>query len=717
MILENTPESIVCVCYTNHALDQFLEHMVEAGETRVVRIGGRSKSEALERYQLKLLSRTKTDRDHDGSRRIRQVDALIHKQRDEISGLLKTITTPIGWTSPNGGFKTLLQESYPGIYQHLSIPDQSAGFHLVGFGGKDIGDDYLWRAWSHGKGFPDWMTAQFDGVIDEAFAAFWSQPQENRLQEIQTWTTELLDFEIRRLGECADAITTLLGEKSSLVQERDLQVLRQARVIGVTTTGAAKYNDILSASGAGVVIVEEAGEVLESHVLSSLTPETKHLILIGDHKQLRPKVESYELTTVSRNGYNLDRSLFERLVMSELPSVSLEVQHRMRPTISEFVRTQTYPFLQDHESVRHYPNVHGVGNDVVFIDHDHPEDGDGEEVTTKSNHHEAELCIELVRYFLLQGYRTEQVVVLTPYLGQLWRILDLVRSRLKDVSSLVSERDQADLEEADLTGVNLPTGPRQKSVRCSSIDNFQGEEADIIIASLVRSNKKGDIGFMKEAQRVNVLLSRARHGMFLVGNSRTFGRFPAWEMVLRMMKGAGQLVRGLPTTCQLHPGDEAIELCKPQDFRSIRPNGGCHRPCQYRLPCGHVCPLMCHPVDQDHVLAQAQCCEPCRRFPPECGFGHVCAKLCKEDCGPCATNVGRKVLVCGHTAENVRCHDVRSPEALALLSARCHVEVEHTFTPCSHTAKTTCANKESGTPRCPMPCGQVLACGHPCKNM
>jgi superfamily I DNA and/or RNA helicase len=62
-------------------------------------------------------------------------------------------------------------------------------------------------------------------------------------------------------------------------------------------------------------MVEEAGEVLEAHILSSLTPSTQHLILIGDHLQLRPHIATYTLSMDSQSGdyYKLDRSLFERL--------------------------------------------------------------------------------------------------------------------------------------------------------------------------------------------------------------------------------------------------------------------------------------------------------------------------------------------------------------------------------------------------------------------
>ena len=76
-----------------------------------------------------------------------------------------------------------------------------------------------------------------------------------------------------------------------------------------------------------MIIVEEAGEVLEAHVLSSLQPTTKHLILIGDHQQLRPKLEHYPLTVEApHHQANFNISMFERLVESGMEHGTLHVR-------------------------------------------------------------------------------------------------------------------------------------------------------------------------------------------------------------------------------------------------------------------------------------------------------------------------------------------------------------------------------------------------------
>ena len=133
-------------------------------------------------------------------------------------------------------------------------------------------------------------------------------------------------------------------------QQQDQHALERVDVIGMTTTGAAKYQHVLHMVKPKIVVIEEAAEVLESHIVSCLTASTQHLILIGDHKQLRPKPNVYELA----KRYNLDISLFERLVRNDFPRVTLEIQHRMRPEIAELVHPLIYPVLENHESVCGY---------------------------------------------------------------------------------------------------------------------------------------------------------------------------------------------------------------------------------------------------------------------------------------------------------------------------------------------------------------------------
>jgi superfamily I DNA and/or RNA helicase len=138
--------------------------------------------------------------------------------------------------------------------------------------------------------------------------------------------------------------------------EEDLCAMNECDIIGVTTTGAAKYRTIIEQIDPMIVVVEEAAEVLESHVVTSLTKSTKHLILIGDHQQLKPNPTVYDLAI----NYNLEVSLFERMIKNGLPYHQLKVQHRMRPCISSLLVPHIYKELIDHESVHKYEEIKGI---------------------------------------------------------------------------------------------------------------------------------------------------------------------------------------------------------------------------------------------------------------------------------------------------------------------------------------------------------------------
>ena len=121
-----------------------------------------------------------------------------------------------------------------------------------------------------------------------------------------------------------------------------------------------------------ILIVEEAAAVLESSIVAALSSSTKHVILIGDHVQLRPKVNEYTIGKI--NG--LEISLFERLIRQGCPYVRLTTQRRMHPEISDLITPSIYSKLINDPSVKLYPEVSGVAHRMVFITHTKPEDGE-----------------------------------------------------------------------------------------------------------------------------------------------------------------------------------------------------------------------------------------------------------------------------------------------------------------------------------------------------
>lgn len=128
-----------------------------------------------------------------------------------------------------------------------------------------------------------------------------------------------------------------------MYQRKALEILKQAKIVAMTTTGAAIHQQLVSQLEAPIVFVEEAAEILESNLLAVLTPHVKHMVLIGDHKQLKPNVSHFYFYSVcslllalylqlswnrlEKNKFNV--SLFERLIKNKYPCTLLLRQNRM----------------------------------------------------------------------------------------------------------------------------------------------------------------------------------------------------------------------------------------------------------------------------------------------------------------------------------------------------------------------------------------------------
>eukprot|EP01054_Gregarina_sp_Poly1_P011049 Gregarina_sp_Poly_1__11048@NODE_886_length_5840_cov_23_566603_g633_i0_p3_GENE_NODE_886_length_5840_cov_23_566603_g633_i0NODE_886_length_5840_cov_23_566603_g633_i0_p3_ORF_typecomplete_len420_score59_20AAA_12/PF13087_6/1_1e03AAA_12/PF13087_6/3_3e23AAA_11/PF13086_6/4_7e18AAA_30/PF13604_6/0_0037Viral_helicase1/PF01443_18/0_047DUF1043/PF06295_12/0_38DUF1043/PF06295_12/9_8e02Microtub_bind/PF13931_6/0_73Microtub_bind/PF13931_6/6_1e03DUF2786/PF10979_8/11DUF2786/PF10979_8/1_7e02_NODE_886_length_5840_cov_ len=205
-------------------------------------------------------------------------------------------------------------------------------------------------------------------------------------------------------------------------------VFSSVKLIAMTTTGAARYSSILTEIGCETVIVEEAGEILEAHSIASLSPCCQHLVLIGDHVQLRPKVQVFKL----QKEHRLDVSLFERLILNDFPRVRLNTQHRMIPEISKLM-TVFYDDLQDHETTRNRQSIKGVTKNMMFIHHDKPESSQAD--MSKRNEYEADFALAIAYYLIQQGYPGERITILSLYLGQNEKFLSNLRINVFQISN------------------------------------------------------------------------------------------------------------------------------------------------------------------------------------------------------------------------------------------------------------------------------------------
>lgn len=507
-------------------------------------------------------------------------------------------------------------------------------------------------------------------TTDEAMAVdnIWEMSQSDRLRLYLFWINNYRERYRTEVYRGEREYERLCRELEAVRSQEEEQVIRQATVVGMTTSGAAKHHSMLQRIAPKIVIIEEAAEVLEAHIITSLSQNTKHTILIGDHKQLRPKPTVYELA----QKYNLEVSLFERMVMNSMDCKRLSTQHRMRPEIAALTKRIYDHQITDHETVFNFQDISGVCHNLFFVDHrqsEKPQEG----LHSYANEHEAEFLVAFCKYLLLQGYKRSQITILTMYTGQL---LLLQKKMPKEVF---------------------------EGVKVSSVDNFQGEENDIILLSLVRSNSRGSIGFLSESNRICVALSRARQGFYCIGDfSLLKSQCKLWKQICDDLETKKAIGCSLELICKRHKN--VTNATSARDFKHSK-LGGCSMSCGERLDCGHACDRPCHASDTYHE--EGYCPKMCSI---SCSNSHNCSQKCHYpyDCLPCSVLVV-KTPSCGHEQEiecNLDPDDSFYFKCEKILTKRL---------PCGHEKNLPCY-LEPKRDHCTMNCTKVLDCGHACSK-
>ena len=507
-----------------------------------------------------------------------------------------------------------------------------------------------------------------------------------------------------------DEFSTLLNKKNEIGLTDDAEIIKKSKIVCMTTTACAKYSTILEQLNFSTIIIEEAAEVKESHIISLLTKNTKRLILIGDHKQLKPKPYNYEIAT----KYNFNISLFERLINNKIPYISLKYQRRMKSKFADFVRIiyggEDYI---DYDDDKNKENIKGMVNDMYFITHNEIEN-ENPGLKSKENDYEAKYISKLCNYLILQNYNEKQITILTFYIAQ----VILIKKYLKKY---------------DITNVKV-----------TSIDNYQGEENDIILLSLVRSNKNNELGFLSTFNRVCVAFSRAKLGFYIIGNIDSIvdseqkliqklkkvnkinnldQKLGIWKKIKEKAEDLKIIGNELILECQNHKNKTIIK--KLSDFENC-PEGGCQIPCKKRMKCGHACEKLCHVYNCN----DKKCFKPCAKQYSPCN--HPCKKLCYENCEQCQELVDKK-LKCGHIYKNCICsaneNSLKCEEKCNkklkcghICKLKCYEicfckEIVEKKLQCGHISKVECGNENLYEIICQEKCGETnLECGHECKG-
>lgn len=325
----------------------------------------------------------------------------------------------------------------------------------------------------------------------------------------QLWSIRKAIRELRQQRKHADSWHQKMDRLKSRATELELRIrsslFGEARVIASTLTGAA--NRVLEGEKYSTLFIDEAAQALEAACWIAIR-KAGRVILAGDHCQLPPTVKSI----MALKG-GLGKTLMERIVENKPETVTLlKMQYRMNEQIMKFSSEWFY-----HGMVESAPTVSHRG----ILDYDTPmmwidtAECDGKEEFVgenfgRINRAEAELTLQTLQQYLEKIGKQRileesiDVGIISPYRAQ----VQLLRKELRKREFF---------------------RPYRHLLTVNTVDGFQGQERDIILISLVRSNDGGDIGFLRDLRRMNVAITRARMKLIILGSSETMTSHPFYK--------------------------------------------------------------------------------------------------------------------------------------------------------------------------------------------
>ena len=287
----------------------------------------------------------------------------------------------------------------------------------------------------------------------------------------------------------------------------DNEIIKNAFLICSTCSGLSSY-DIFNSIRFDWVIIDEAARATVPELLIPLVRARK-AVLVGDHKQLPPIVGVDNSEKIDREmKSSLEESLFKDLYKSLDGNLktTLDTQFRMHPAIAKMINYLYYPnvtinnYFEDRKYI-----LSSVFKPVVWFD---TRNSNGKYQTKENNsyknYEEAKVIISIladINKYLKKEKRKMTIGIISGYEAQKVLLLERLDS---------SKMDYLDIE-------------------INNVDAFQGSEKDIIIYSIVRSNNKSDLGFLKDERRLNVSLSRAKEQLIIVGDSEVADYSPLEE--------------------------------------------------------------------------------------------------------------------------------------------------------------------------------------------
>ena len=334
---------------------------------------------------------------------------------------------------------------------------------------------------------------------------FEAHPDYEQLWSIRKAMRELRAHRKRGDHSFHQKMERLSSRATELEMRINQQLFNEARVVACTLVGSA--NRLLDGMKFGTLFIDEAAQALEAACWIPIRRASR-VVLAGDHCQLPPTVKSYE---AMKEGLGV--TLMERIVRQKPDVVTLlTMQYRMNEEIMRFSSEWFY-----HGRVESAPEV----KDRSVLDYDIPmlwidtadmscrEEFVGESYG-RINKTEARLTLAALQLYYDKIGRERilderiDVGIISPYRAQVQYLRQLIKQ-------------------------NAYFKPYRSLISVNTVDGFQGQERDVILISLVRSNDEGQIGFLRDLRRMNVAITRARMKLIILGDAPTMTRHPFYK--------------------------------------------------------------------------------------------------------------------------------------------------------------------------------------------
>lgn len=320
------------------------------------------------------------------------------------------------------------------------------------------------------------------------------------------------------------------------------ELFGEARVIACTLVGSAHH--LLEGMKFGTLFIDEAAQALEAACWIPMKRASR-VILAGDHCQLPPTVKS-----IAALRAGLGKTLMERIAENKPEVVTLlKIQYRMNDEIMRFSSDWFYGGKVESAPQIKYRSVLDYDHPITWIDtsneenqitiegEDAPEDSASASSAASAANQNSDLNFK--EQFVGESFgrinKAEAeltLLTLAEYFTKIGK--QRVLSERIDVGIISPYRAQVQYLKKLIKKYEF-FKPYRRLISVNTVDGFQGQERDVILISLVRSNDEGQIGFLKDLRRMNVAMTRARMKLIILGNKDTMTKHPfykkLWEYV------------------------------------------------------------------------------------------------------------------------------------------------------------------------------------------